>query len=126
MVWPPLLHLKLCEAKRKPPIITAPLTLFSHCGSPSATQIPVPPEFSKTDTTEFDDVASDAYSPELQASEWGNEENTSPDAKNLPEFYSNGITTPAEVDAAPAFGDQDNPLLESSIPTAQESPPPAG
>ncbi|XP_070688259.1 FYN-binding protein 1 [Pempheris klunzingeri] len=93
-------------------------------------EIPAPPEFSGTDTTdvpEFDDVASDAHSP---VSEWGNGEYThpdSPDGQNPPEFYSNGITTPGpEVLAAPALVDQDNPLPESSLPVSQESPPPAG
>ncbi|XP_070765266.1 PML-RARA-regulated adapter molecule 1 [Enoplosus armatus] len=88
-------------------------------------EIPVLPEFSETDAVdvlEFDDVVSDANSPELPVSDWGNEEYTGPDSdgQNLPEFYSNGITTPgAEVHAAPVFGDQDNPLPESSFPVSQ-------
>lgn len=94
-------------------------------------EILAPPEFSETDTTdvpEFDDVASDGYSPELPASEWDNRYPgpDTPSAHNLPEFYSNGITAPgAEVQAAQAFGDQHNPLPESSFPVSQESPPPA-
>lgn len=80
------------------------------------------------DVPYFDDVASDAHSP---VSEWGNGEDTgphTPDGQNLSEFYNNGITTPrTEVDAAPAFGDQNKPPPESSFfSISQESPPPAG
>lgn len=98
-------------------------------------EVSVPHEFSETDTTdipEFDDVASDAHSPELQVSEWGNEDYTgpnTPDGQNLPEFHSNGITAPgAEVHTAHVIGDeyQDNPQPESSFPLSQESPPMAG
>ncbi|XP_018525719.1 FYN-binding protein 1 isoform X2 [Lates calcarifer] len=98
-------------------------------------EVSVPHEFSETDTTdipEFDDVASDAHSPELQVSEWGNEDYTgpnTPDGQNLPEFHSNGITAPgAEVHMAHVIGDeyQDNPQPESSFPLSQESPPMAG
>ncbi|XP_051232880.1 FYN-binding protein 1 isoform X1 [Dicentrarchus labrax] len=92
-------------------------------------EIPAPPEFSETDTTdlpEFDDVASDAHSSSLQTSDWGNGEYTgpdSPDVQNMPEFYSNGITTPgAEVHAAL---DRDTPQPESSFLTSQESSPQA-
>ncbi|XP_044054216.1 arginine-glutamic acid dipeptide repeats protein isoform X2 [Siniperca chuatsi] len=93
-------------------------------------EIPAPPETYTTDVPEFDDVASDAHSPELPGSEWGNEVypglDTS-DGQNLPDLYSNGITTPgAEVHAAPVFGDQDNQQLESSFSISQESPPQAG
>ncbi len=108
-----------------------PSIVFILC-FPSSTEIPAPPEFSEADTVdvpEFDDVASDAHSPELPVSEWGNGEYTglnTPDGQNLPEIYSNGIITPgAEVHAAPAFGDQDNPLPESSFPVSQESLPQA-
>ncbi len=95
-------------------------------------EIPAPPEFSETDTTdfpEFDHEASDAYSPEL--SDWRNSgglEYTgpdTPDGQNLPEFYSNGIITPA-ADAAPVFEDHDTPQPESSLPISQETPPQAG
>ncbi|KAM9849123.1 uncharacterized protein ACBR49_008393 isoform 2-T2 [Aulostomus maculatus] len=57
-------------------------------------------EFSEADTTdvpEFDDVTSDAHSPQLQASEWGNGDYSgpaTPDGKNLPDFHSNGVTVP--------------------------------
>ncbi|KAA8589847.1 hypothetical protein FQN60_013212, partial [Etheostoma spectabile] len=96
-----------------------------------ANEILDPPEFSETDTTnvqEFDDV-DDAYSPELQGSYWGNTGPDTPDGRNLPEFYGNGLTpTGAEVHAAPAYGDeyQDNPQPESSLPLSQESPSQAG
>ncbi|XP_028259325.1 proteoglycan 4 isoform X2 [Parambassis ranga] len=95
-------------------------------------EIPAPPEFSETDTTdvpEFDDVTSEAHSPDLTASDWGNEEHTGPDVtdgQTLPEVYSNGITTPeAEVHTEPTIGDeyQDNPLPESSLSTSQDSTP---
>ncbi|XP_042340036.1 vegetative cell wall protein gp1-like [Plectropomus leopardus] len=61
--------------------------------------IPAPPEFSGTDTTdvpEFDDVASDAHSPELPVSEWNGEYTgpDTPDGQNLQEFYGNGIKPP--------------------------------
>ncbi|XP_068569072.1 FYN-binding protein 1-like [Cebidichthys violaceus] len=84
-------------------------------------EVPAPPEFSETDTT--DDLASEAYS----HSEWGSGEHTgpdTPDGQNLPEFYSNGMTPPgAEVYAAP---DRDNREPESSFQISPESPPPAG
>lgn len=101
--------------------------------SPS-TEIPPPLEFSETDTTdvpEFEDVVSEAHSP---VSEWGNGEYTgpeTPDGQNLPDFYSNGIPSPAaEVHAAPVFEEQHHPEPEpepeSSVPVAQETPLPAG
>uniref|UniRef100_UPI0037E95F5B FYN-binding protein 1 isoform X2 n=1 Tax=Semicossyphus pulcher TaxID=241346 RepID=UPI0037E95F5B len=97
---------------------------------PLVEDIPAPFEFSETDTMdvpEFDDVTSDAHSPELQVSEWGNGDYTgpdSPDGQNFPELYSNGITTPGpEVHAAPVSGET---LPESTLPVTQESPPPAG
>lgn len=79
------------------------------------------------DAPELEDVGSDAHSPELQLSDWGSGEHIgpdTPDGQSGPEFYSNGVITPAaEVDAAPA-SDQNTPLLDSSI--SQESPPKAG
>lgn len=96
-------------------------------------EIPAPTEFSEADTTdvpEVDGVASDAHPPQLPVSEWGNGEYagpSTPDGQNLPESYSNGITTPeAEAHAWPTFGDKDNPLPESSLPTSQDSSPQAG
>lgn len=95
-------------------------------------EIPAPPEFSETYTTdvpEFDDVTSEAHSPDLTVSEWGNEEHTGSDGtdgQTLPEVCSNGITTPeAEVHTEPTIGDeyQDNPLPESSLSTSQDSTP---
>lgn len=77
------------------------------------------------DVPEIEDVGSDAHSPELQVSDWGSGEYAgpdTPDGQNVPEFYSNGIITPA----APAFGDQNTPLPDSSLPISQESPPQAG
>ncbi|KAM7011997.1 uncharacterized protein LKV04_022461 [Tautogolabrus adspersus] len=101
--------------------------------------IPPPPmedytghvEFSETDTTdipEFDDVTSDAHSPELLVSEWGNGDYTgpdSPDGQTPPQLYSNGVTFPgAEGRAAPTYGD--NPLPAVIFPEPPESTPPAG
>lgn len=94
-------------------------------------EIPAPPVFSWTDSTdvpEFDDVPSDAHSPELPVSDLGNGDYTgpdTPDGQNLPEFYSNGITTPGgEVHTSPVFGDTDVPLPESSSsPISKDSPP---
>ncbi|XP_076582465.1 uncharacterized protein LOC143318244 isoform X2 [Chaetodon auriga] len=89
------------------------------------------PEFSETDTMnvpEFDNLASDAHSPELPVSEWGNEGYTgpdTPDAQNLKDFYSNGINT-SGAGAAPAYGDEVPALPESSLPISQEYPPQAG
>lgn len=97
----------------------------------SSAEVPAPPEFSVTDTTdfqEFDDVAADAHSPELPVSEWENGEYTGPDipdGQNLPEFYSNGIATPA-ADVALTSGHQDAPQPESSLTVYQDSPPQAG
>ncbi|XP_074523763.1 uncharacterized protein LOC141788681 [Halichoeres trimaculatus] len=98
---------------------------------PPVEDVPAPVEFSETDTTdvpEFDDVTSDAHSPELQVSEWGNEDHTGPDfpdGQNPLELYSTRIPSPgAEVHAAPTYGD--NPLPVTTIPVPQESPPPAG
>lgn len=80
------------------------------------------------DVPEFDDVASDAQSPDLRVSEWGNGEYTgpdSPDGQKLPEFYGNGINTPgAEVHAAPAFEYPDNRLPDSSSTPISQGPPP--
>lgn len=79
---------------------------------------------------EFDDVASDGHSPELQVSEWGNGQYIhpdTPDRQNLSEFYSNGITAPgAEVQGASVSGHeyQDNPqsnLADYFFPIAQDS-----
>ena len=102
---------------------TASLTLFSCC----VTGILAPLDFSETDTTdvpEFDDVTSDAHSPDLPASCWGNEENTgpdTPDGQDLPDYYSNDIVTPgAEVPAG-----QDTPQPEASMSISQESLPQA-
>ncbi|KAM7410317.1 hypothetical protein PAMA_001657 [Pampus argenteus] len=101
--------------------------------SPLLQEIPAPAEFSETDTTdipEFDDLASDAHSPELLVSEWGNEEFTdldTPDGQNLPDLYCNRITAPAaEVQGSPASGDeyQENPQSnqpDSSFTIAQDS-----
>ncbi|CAJ1060115.1 FYN-binding protein 1-like [Xyrichtys novacula] len=99
---------------------------------PPIEDIPAPLDFSETDTTdvpEFEDVTSDANSPELQVSEWGNGDYTSPespDGHNLSEPYSNGLPSPAaEVHAAPTYGD--NPLTETiTIPISQEAPPAEG
>ncbi|KAM4548575.1 uncharacterized protein PAE49_016771 isoform 2-T2 [Odontesthes bonariensis] len=94
--------------------------------------IPVPPEFSEANTinvAEFGDVASDAYVPELPASEWENEEYTAPDVpdgQDLPEFYRNGINDQGrEIHSSPAYEDeyQDTLLPESSLPISQDSPP---
>lgn len=101
---------------------------------PPLEEIPAPPDFSETDTTdvpEFDDVASDAHSPELPVSQWNGEYSgpDSPDGQNLPEFYGNGITPPGvEVPASPVFGgeNQHHSLPEFSLPISQESPPQAG
>lgn len=69
------------------------------------------------DVPEFDDVGSDAHSPELPVSDWGSGENTgpdTPDGQNVADIYSNRIITPApEAHAAPAFGDQNTSLSES-------------
>lgn len=74
------------------------------------------------------ELEANAHSPELQVSDWGSGEHIgpdTPDGQNVPEFYSNGMITPAaEVDAAPAFTDQNTPPLDSSI--SLESPPKAG
>ncbi|XP_060887787.1 FYN-binding protein 1 isoform X2 [Labrus mixtus] len=101
--------------------------------------IPPPPiedypghaDFSETDTTdilEFNDVTSDAHSPELPVSEWGNGDYTgpnSPDGQTTPDLYSNRITFPGVEDrAALAYGD--NPLPESIFPVPPESTPHAG
>ncbi|XP_029905204.1 vegetative cell wall protein gp1-like, partial [Myripristis murdjan] len=88
-------------------------------------EIPAPPQFSEADTSaeipEFE--SSDAYSPELPVSEWGNGEYAgpdSPDRHTLPEtmndFYSNGITAP-EVHGEPEFGVefQDIPQYEPAV-----------
>lgn len=103
----------------------------------NAVAIPAPPEFSETDTDvvaqtdvlEFDDVTSDANSPELPVSEWGNGDyngSDTPDGSQLPEHYSNGMTlAAAEVSASPVFdeGHQENPEYpnnrDSVIPGAQ-------
>ncbi|KAM7388539.1 hypothetical protein PAMP_024706 [Pampus punctatissimus] len=99
---------------------------------PFLQEIPAPAEFLETDTTdipEFDDLASDAHSPELLVSEWGNEEFTdldTPDGQNLPDLYCNRITAPeAEVQGSPVSGDeyQENPqssLPDSSFTIAQD------
>lgn len=99
----------------------------------SATEIPAPVDLSETDTTdvpEFVDVASDAHSPELPVSEWGNGEYLDPDApdeQNLQELYANGvIATGVGNEEAPALEDeyQDNlpsSLPESSSPITQDS-----
>lgn len=92
---------------------------------PSFIEIPVPLEFSETDTAdipEFDDVTSDAHSPDLPVSYWGSGDYIgahTPDGQNLTEFYSNGITTPGAEDHT-VYRDQDNPQPETSFP--QESP----
>ncbi|CAK6956042.1 titin [Scomber scombrus] len=96
-------------------------------------EIPAPVDFSETDTTdvpEFDDVASDAHSPELPVSEWGNGEYLDPDTpdeQNLPELYTNGlIAAGVGNEEAPALENeyQDNvqsSLPESSSPITQDS-----
>lgn len=101
--------------------------------SPSAAEVPAPPQFSEADTSaeipEFE--SSDAYSPELPVSEWGNGEYAGPDSPHghtLPEtmndFYSNGITAP-EVHGEPEFGVefQDIPQYEPAV-KAVDSPSP--
>ncbi|KAG8003423.1 FYN-binding protein 1 [Nibea albiflora] len=94
---------------------------------PTFTEIPVPPEFSETDTPdipEFDDVTSDAHSPDLPVSDWGSGDYIgphSPNGQNLSDFYSNGIISPGAEDHT-VYGDQDNPQPSFSFP--QESPAP--
>lgn len=82
------------------------------------------------DVPEFEDVGSDAHSPEMPASEWGSEDYAgpdSPDGQNIVEYYSNGINTPsAEVNPAAVFGDQNSPYSESTLPVPQETPPADG
>ncbi|XP_029988309.1 fibrous sheath CABYR-binding protein isoform X2 [Sphaeramia orbicularis] len=107
----------------------------------NAAEMPAPPlEFLETDTDvggqtdvpEFDDMTSDAHSPELPVSEWGNGEYASSDTvdgQNLPELHSNGTTLPVEeVQAAPVFDEeyQDNPLPDTSVPASPDSLVPAG
>ncbi|XP_040895595.1 arginine-glutamic acid dipeptide repeats protein isoform X2 [Toxotes jaculatrix] len=100
---------------------------FIHPPPVEENEIPASPEFLKTeiaDVPEFDDVASNAHSPELPVLEWGDGEYPdTPDGQNLSEFYDNEITVPGA-----ALGDEyhDNPLPESSFPVTQESPPMTG
>lgn len=95
-------------------------------------EVPATPELLEPDTVvvpEFDDVASDAHSPELPATEWANNEYLSPDfpdGHNMPEYYSNGISVPeTEIHAEPGVGKelQDNPAPEPSLPISQDSTP---
>lgn len=87
---------------------------------------PAPTDFSETDTAdvpEFDDVPSDAHSPELPASEWVNGEHAdldTPDAQNIPDLYSNGISAPG----AESLGveSRDSPPLALPDPSLTISP----
>lgn len=108
------------EKPERPPSVN--LSEFIH---------PPPLQFSKSGTMdgpEFEDVGSEAHSPELQVSDWGSGEHIgpdTPDGQNVPEFYSNGMITPAaEVNAAPVLTDQNTPLLDSSV--SQDSSQQAG
>lgn len=80
------------------------------------------------DVPEFEDVGSDAHSPEIPTSERGSGDYTgpdSPDGQNVVEYYSNGINTPsAEVHPAAAFGDQNSPYSESTLPVEKQETPP--
>ncbi|XP_056233722.1 uncharacterized protein LOC130170470 [Seriola aureovittata] len=119
-----------------PPKPTRPLSVNLSDFSPPAVEdeeILARPDLSETDTTdlpEFDDAAPDA--PELQVSEWGNEEyagSDTADGRNLSLIYSNGVAAAgAELQAAPGLGDeyQDHLPPESSFPVSQESPSVAG
>ncbi|XP_026160733.1 proteoglycan 4 isoform X3 [Mastacembelus armatus] len=82
------------------------------------------PEILEANAPKFDDVASNAHSPQLLKAERGNGEYTGPDTvdgQNLPDFYNNGANTPGTaVHAAPAHGD------EYQYKFFQEFPPPAG
>ncbi|XP_063747957.1 FYN-binding protein 1 isoform X2 [Eleginops maclovinus] len=115
------------EKPHRPPSVN----LIQSIPPPPLEEIPAPADFSEADPTdipEFDDVTSDAYSTELQVSEWGNGEfsgQETPEQQNLPEFYSNGTTPPeAEVQASPTPGEDypDNRLSGISFPVLQESP----
>lgn len=95
-------------------------------------EVQATPEFLEADTAvvpEFDDVASDAHSPELPATEWANNEYLSPDfpdGHDMSEYYSNGITVPeTEIHTEPGVGEelQDNPAPEPPLPISQDSTP---
>ncbi|TKS74908.1 FYN-binding protein [Collichthys lucidus] len=97
-------------------------TYSPHLGD---NEIPVPPEFSETDTTdilEFDDVTSDAHSQDLPVSDWGSGDYVGTDTPDgqISDFYSNGLISPGAEDGT----DQDNPQPESSFSFPQESPAP--
>ncbi|TMS19903.1 hypothetical protein E3U43_006396 [Larimichthys crocea] len=97
-------------------------TYSPHLGD---NEVPVPPEFSETDTTdipEFDDVTSDAHSPDLPVSDWGSGDYIGTDTPDgqISDFYSNGLISPGAEDRT----DQDNPQPESSFSFPQESPAP--
>lgn len=91
----------------------------------SPTEIPPPPQFSETGSTDipvFEDLGSEAPTPELPVSDWGSKESIhldSPDGHNIPGHFSNGLIIPT---AEAHLVNQDTPLAESSFSTSQASP----
>ncbi|KAM8889131.1 uncharacterized protein ACB058_007569 [Synchiropus picturatus] len=118
------------EKPARPPTVN--LFNFSPPLVNGGEEVHVPAEFPGTDTTdlpEFNDVASDAHSPELQMSEWESGRSTAledQDAQNVSDYYSNSFSNlPAGVQVD-TNGYQDNTQIHLPETPSPETQPAAG